>query len=172
MRGPRHNDCPRKRLSSFLDGELSGEQAERLREHLARCPACRRELGRLQAVAKLLVRWDERAAGGLELAPPYLECLGARLAELPAAGPGGWAQPGYAGLLKTAGIAALLAMALAAAAFTGWLAGTRIRPALPEGAPGLAANGDSLPGASSLAETPEGSIGNAYVQMLAWEGPP
>jgi anti-sigma factor RsiW len=46
----------RKKLSAFLDGELLSEEASRIEQHLAICPACSREARALTATYQLLER--------------------------------------------------------------------------------------------------------------------
>jgi anti-sigma factor RsiW len=43
-----------RRLSSFLDGEVSSDDAGRIEQHLALCPACRSEARALTATYQLL----------------------------------------------------------------------------------------------------------------------
>jgi len=47
------NDCVgiRNELSAYIDGELTPDEAERVRSHLAQCPACREEEEALRRVA-------------------------------------------------------------------------------------------------------------------------
>ncbi len=45
----------RKRLSAYIDGELSGKWAQRVEQHLAACTRCREELARLGTVNRLLL---------------------------------------------------------------------------------------------------------------------
>jgi anti-sigma factor RsiW len=42
---------------TYIDGELSAEQATLLEQHLASCPECRAELARLRAVMTALETW-------------------------------------------------------------------------------------------------------------------
>ncbi len=51
-----------RQLSAYLDGELTAEDEQEVREHLARCEACRDELRQLQAVRSLLRRLPEPQA--------------------------------------------------------------------------------------------------------------
>lgn len=48
--------CTGSRLSAYLDGELSSEDAAQLKQHLAQCPACRARLRALERVAATLRR--------------------------------------------------------------------------------------------------------------------
>jgi len=47
----------RKRLSGFLDGELSHQQAAQIKQHLASCAACRQEAEELSQTYQLLGEW-------------------------------------------------------------------------------------------------------------------
>lgn len=52
-------DCTsaKKLIPAFVDGELPGEKAQRLDEHLAACEACRNELSALRATMSALDAW-------------------------------------------------------------------------------------------------------------------
>ena len=48
-------------ISAYLDGELSGEEAQAVREHISSCPSCREEHACLRATKSLLARAPRRA---------------------------------------------------------------------------------------------------------------
>lgn len=48
--------CSSELLSAYLDDQLPRHVRDRVRAHLARCAACRRELAGMQAVKQLLAR--------------------------------------------------------------------------------------------------------------------
>ena len=52
-------DCEsaKRLIPAFVDGELPGEKAQRLDEHLAECAACRKELSALRATMSALDAW-------------------------------------------------------------------------------------------------------------------
>jgi predicted anti-sigma-YlaC factor YlaD len=54
-------DCTaaKRLIPTFVDGELSGEKAQHLDEHLADCTACRKELSDLRATMSALDAWTE-----------------------------------------------------------------------------------------------------------------
>lgn len=56
------------RIEPYLDGDLSGEEADRLREHLGRCPACAAELQLAERIQREL-----RALPQLDCPPEVLE---------------------------------------------------------------------------------------------------
>ena len=55
------NDHVGELLSGYIDGELTQQQAQRVRVHVEACPECREELERLQALRK--------EVGGSRLSP-------------------------------------------------------------------------------------------------------
>ena len=48
-------------ISAYIDGELSGEEAQAPREHISSCPSCREEHAGLRAAKSLLARAPRRA---------------------------------------------------------------------------------------------------------------
>ncbi len=48
-------------ISAYLDGELSGEEAQALREHISSCSSCREEHSSLRATKSFLARAPRRA---------------------------------------------------------------------------------------------------------------
>ncbi len=69
-------DCRaiRPMLGAFHDGELNRASEERVRQHLAVCAECRRELAELERLTGLV-----RQAGPPELAEDYWDWVGARV---------------------------------------------------------------------------------------------
>jgi anti-sigma factor RsiW len=51
-----------RQLSAYLDGELTAQETEEVRAHLADCATCRTELAQLRSVKVLLGRLPERSA--------------------------------------------------------------------------------------------------------------
>ena len=51
-----------RQLSAYLDGELTAQETEEVRAHLADCATCRAELAQLRSVKTLLGRLPERSA--------------------------------------------------------------------------------------------------------------
>lgn len=57
-----HRWAPR-RMSDYLDGELAGDDRDRMRLHLGECDACRRLLGSLRAIVAGLHRLPAPSGG-------------------------------------------------------------------------------------------------------------
>jgi len=57
-------DAIREQLSAYLDGELEAEEAEQVREHLASCEACRKELASLEELTGVLRALPRHKAPG------------------------------------------------------------------------------------------------------------
>jgi hypothetical protein len=76
-------------LTAYIDGELSSSSAEKIREHLEKCPPCHEELQALREAAAFV----ESHAREVEPVPEIWNNLRARIAEMPApAGPPGFFQ--------------------------------------------------------------------------------
>jgi anti-sigma factor RsiW len=93
----------RKKLSAFLDGEVSPEEAGRIEQHLAICPACGTEASALTATYELLERCPQALRTGLRpvCQVPGARCqAGIRRGPFPGLRPGTWhLAPILAGLL-------------------------------------------------------------------------
>ncbi len=48
------HDNLKKLISPYLDGELGEEEAQKLKEHLAGCPECRREMEQMQKLEEVM----------------------------------------------------------------------------------------------------------------------
>ena len=96
----------RKRLSPYIDGQLSPRERTTLEAHLAGCDACRRELDELRATTS--------AVGGLaDVEPPRSFALTPRMLERRAAVPYASVPPLAIGMrLAGAGVALVLAVVL------------------------------------------------------------
>lgn len=68
----------RKRISPYMDGELTGRAGRAVEAHIAACPDCRRELERLKAMQRTLAALETPPL------PPFLSTrIMARAAERP-----------------------------------------------------------------------------------------
>jgi len=69
-------DCKnmRRKLSAFLDNELTMEEAVKLRQHLEKCVKCMRELDEMKGVWNLIGKIED-----IEPSPYFWEVLHARL---------------------------------------------------------------------------------------------
>jgi anti-sigma factor RsiW len=151
----------RKKLSAFLDGELPEEERRGISEHLALCEECRKEAERLTDVLSVLEEarelepspWfltdlkrrirGERAEGGSQI--PLLE----RIKRL-------WIP------LVPLGATALLALSL----FIGNVMGKVIYPTTAY----ASTTSETLLGSSTMEDFPEGSLGDAYADLLVGGG--
>lgn len=122
---------PGDQLSAFLDGELDPSLAADVRRHVASCPGCREELGRLSDARRLL-----RGMAPVEPPPGLSERFGARLRRVFRLVAGGVALAG-------AGIGAALYAASPA---------REVRPPVEE----LGTAMPAMPAGTSLAEVPAG----------------
>ena len=61
--------CNQENLQMYLDGEMDALTRKEMEEHLARCPSCRREMGRLQLL------WLELGQNDEEKVPAELSYL-------------------------------------------------------------------------------------------------
>lgn len=76
------NECvDTRRLSAYLDDEVSPDERRLLDRHVMECSACARELARLRAIGRFL-----RAGAGAELSPEALGRLRHRVIEQPRRG--------------------------------------------------------------------------------------
>ncbi len=135
-----------KKLSAYVDGELSEEDAAAIGEHLAHCGACREELSRLEFVSEAL--------GSLEgaEADPY---FARRLKRLAAEGRRrNW--PGR--VLVPAAATAAAALSLVLGAFLG-----RALYAEPDVSTSIG-NGELVEylGVAPVEDFPDGSLGEAW----------
>ncbi len=135
-----------KKLSAYVDGELSEEDAAAIGEHLTHCEACREELSRLEVVSEALESLE-----GAE-ADPY---FAPRLKRLAAEGRRrNW--PGR--VLVPAAAAAAAALSLVAGSFLG-----RALYAESNGA-SSPTNGELVEylGVAPVEDFPDGSLGEAW----------
>jgi len=88
-------------ISARLDGELKPEEEERLRDHLAACPDCRRAAGELRAIHEAMER--------LPLLEPPPDLKDRILAELEDTGKGRTGKPVWRRWLAAAAVLVVLA---------------------------------------------------------------
>lgn len=140
-----------RKLSAYMDGELSEADAAAIGEHLNRCPACREELSRLEFVS--------RALESLEGAEPDAY-FASRLKRLATEGRHG-NRPGR--VLVPAAAAAAAALSLAAGVFLGQALVAETNGASPQ------ANGELVEylGVAPVEDFPDGSLGEAWGDVLA-----
>jgi anti-sigma factor RsiW len=135
-----------KELSAYVDGELAEEKAASIREHLARCAACREELSRLEFVSETL-----ELLQGAEPDPYFAP----RLKRLAVAERGrGWARRAFV----PAAAAAAAALSLVLGAFLGKALYAEPDVSTSNGNGVLAA----YLGVSPLEDFPDGSLGEAW----------
>ena len=153
----------RKKLSAFLDGELPEEERRGISEHLALCEDCRREAERLTDVMSVL---DEAPA--IEPSPWFLTDLKRRIR-------GERAEEGHRipilerikrlrVPLVPLGATALLALSL----FIGNIMGKVIYPSAAYAS--ASTTSETLLGSNAVGDFPEGSLGDAYADLLVGGG--
>jgi len=185
------NEHPREALHAYLDDELSLEASLAVEDHLASCPACRRELETFRALRRLLQSARSTAATEAQAEPALarVRALGSRRRRYVGAGMAMAMAAGLAALalLPSSGtgivreVAALHARALASgrtvevassdpAALGSWLS-TRLPEAV---APVAVGGGFSLRGAriDSVEGRPVSTavyqVGGHLVDVFAW----
>jgi predicted anti-sigma-YlaC factor YlaD len=153
----------RKKLSAFLDGELPEEDRLRITEHLSLCEECRREIDRLTDVMNVLGE-----APSVEPSPWFLTDLKRRIREDRI---GDESRVPFLERVKRlwsplipAGATALLALSL----FIGNIMGRVIYPTAVHA--GTSAISETLLGSSAVEDFPEGSLGDAYADLLVGGG--
>jgi anti-sigma factor RsiW len=133
-------------LSAYLDGELAADRTAAVREHIARCAACRDEVSRLEAVSETLDLL-EGAEPDVYFAPRLKRLAAGRRRS-------GW--PGRA--LVPAAAAAAAALSLFLGAFLG-----RALYVEPDAA---SSNGNgvlaSYLGVAPVEDFPDGSLGETW----------
>lgn len=171
---------PRKLLSAWLDGELSGPRADDLRRHLASCPRCRRELRALRGLAGLLAGSERALPGEPEPSARLLRRLEAAVAATPPRLPPGPADARELAGARGLALAALLALVLLAGGLgAGWYVGARVPAALAADVADVAADGSDAADGAGAAAWPDGAVlaegetlGGAYQELLAMEVEP
>ena len=143
-----------KKLSAYVDGELSEEDAARVREHLGLCAACRREAEDLAAASAALASL-QGAEPGPYFAPRLKRLVTARRG-------GGWAGR----VLVPAAATAAAALSLVLGGFLG-----RALYAEPNGF-SLSGDGELTEylGVAPLEDFPDGSLGEAWGEVWAEGG--
>lgn len=64
----REHRWARMRVSDYIDGEVSGAHAQRVEEHVSRCPRCRRLLAALERTVAALRQLDRPPLVGGDVA--------------------------------------------------------------------------------------------------------
>jgi predicted anti-sigma-YlaC factor YlaD len=152
-----------QKLSAFLDGELPEEECRGISEHLSLCEDCRREAERLTDVLSVLEETQE-----LEPSPWFLTDLKRRIREERAEE--GSRLPILERVkrlwipLVPLGATALLVLSL----FIGNVIGKVIYP--PTAYASASTTSETLLGSSAVGDFPEGSLGDAYADLLVGGG--
>jgi len=148
-----------RKLSAYLDGELSAKAEAAVREHIATCQTCASALEELSALGSLL-----DAEPGMEPRPGFIERLteaaeAERRRAIVTAMPARWAaRPAFSR------VAAALMMAAGL-----WLGAAMGGAVSQDGSVELAGTDELLLdlGIDALAAAPPGSVTDAYLSILA-----
>jgi anti-sigma factor RsiW len=151
-----------KRLGAYLDAELEPPQAEEMRDHLARCGACQKELEAMARVVSFVVETAEHPFLARSLTPPFLRTIAARRAERL------WRGPRWMRLAWAGGLAGLLILGLNVCFFglRGGGRGTSVPPFQSD--PARMAQEVTFPRAAS--EAPEFASSGDMVALLEGAG--
>ncbi len=150
----------RKRLSAYLDGEVSGGEEAGIREHLAACPRCTGELAALRRVDGVLDELEGMVASAGFARGVREAAERARREAPPIARSTTWLSP--------VGLRAAALLTLVGGLWTGYMAGDAATRPPTQGAPQEFSDLDlSL---DLLCAAPTGSLADAYRTLVDDEG--
>lgn len=152
----------RRRLSAFLDGEVSETERDSISDHLKLCEGCQRELLGLSQVWDFLDLMEETQAS-----PYFMVHLKQKIAEQESRR--GIRLPFVEWIGRVAAPAAATAVVLLSILFGSHL-GRGIYQLKAENISTLDSELADLFGAASLADFSEGSLGSAYEDLLSGGG--
>lgn len=148
----------KRRLSAFLDGEVSEQERQFIKEHLKSCEHCQIELEKLSQVSDILDIIQE-----IEVSPYFITRLKQRIADQK--------QKSLIRLpltewIKRALVPAVTTLLVACSLFIGGQLGKAIYQAGNEDVVGTEIEVANFLGTTSFGGFPEGSLGKTYSNVL------
>jgi len=148
----------KKRLSAFLDGEVSEQERQFITEHLKSCDSCRKELEELSQVSDILDIIQE-----VEVSPYFITRLKQRITDQE--------QKSLIRLpltewIRRALVPAVTTILVACSLFIGGQLGKAIYQAGGEDVVGAEIEVANFLGTTSFSGFPEGSLGKTYSSVL------
>ena len=148
----------KRRLSAYLDREVSGEDNTFISRHLDTCPGCRQELERLTRLSGDLALIED-----VEVQPYFMTRLGQRIADREAKHAAPWWGPKWIRRWATpAGAVAFIALA----ALTGSYLGETVYHWKTRSESGAVTKVASYTGSVLFNESPESSLGKFTNQLF------
>lgn len=145
----------KRKLSAYLDGEVSGADKKEIAEHLTTCEDCQEELTALSSVSDALV-----VLGGIEV-PPYFmtrvrQCINDEANATP-----------FLGRIRSIAVTAATAIAVIVSLFIGNQFGRTLYQSITgNGTPATAQTSDVF-GLGAFEEFPNGSLSDIYNELVA-----
>ena len=145
----------KRKLSAYLDGEVSDADRKEIAEHLKTCEDCQEELAALSSVSDALV-----LLGGIEV-PPYFmtrvrQCISDEAKAIP-----------FLERIRSIAVTAATAIAVIGALFIGNQFGRTLYHSITgKGTPATAQASDVF-GLGAFEEFPDGSLSDIYNELVA-----
>ena len=145
----------KKRLSAYLDGEITDEEEEIILEHLAGCEKCREELAAFSEVQDSL-----RMIKGMDVPPYFMTRLRQQIREEKQPLP-------FYERVRSAVISAATAVAVMLSLLIGNQAGKVLYRSVVASATVQATETTDVFGANAFEEFPDGSLSDIYNDLVA-----
>jgi len=145
----------KKKLSAYLDGEMSERERQIISQHLQQCEECNKELAALSAVRDAINTID-----GMEVPPYFVTRLRQHIREQARPAPFFQRIRGLAVTAATAG-------AVVASLFIGNQAGKTLYQSIAQTTEPVIAETNNVFGMSAFEEFPDGSLSDIYNELVA-----
>ena len=148
----------RRKLSAFLDGEVSEEEKQLILEHVKSCDLCRKELEALSQVSEVLEVMDE-----IQVSPFFITRLKQRIADQESKS---LVRLPFMEWIRHSTVPAFTTVLVCLSLLLGYYLGKTIHQERVESVLIADAEVTDALGVAVLDEFPEGSLGDAYSNLL------
>jgi anti-sigma factor RsiW len=148
-----------KRLAAYQDGEIGGEERERIAAHLEGCPACRKAYAELEMVWQSLGKIPE-----IQVSPGFGRRLSEQIDAIPE--PHSWWRFPWVGFPAPAMALGLMLMGTALGGYLGNVLVSGSRPAAERA--GASRASASILSFKAFAAVPPGTLGDGYLRMAGF----